>query len=1001
MTDWFRSLCGLLVLLVGSRWALTSDETQFDFDRRLAPLLAARCLDCHAGLKPEGGLDLSKRDAAFKGGESGKAIAPGQLDKSLFWQRIAADEMPPKHPLSDAEKAVFKKWIESGAEWGSPVIDRFKFTTDRRAGYDWWSLQPVKQPALPDVQDAKWSKNDIDRFVLKTLETNGLKPSQAAAPRVLLRRVYFDLIGLPPTPEEVAEFERDPSDARYAAVVESLLNSTRYGERWARHWLDVVRYGESNGFERNAERTNFWQYRDWVIEALNADLPYDQFVKQQLAGDALDPGPRGAAASGFMVAGVHNTVVGGSERMKKLAVQDELEEVIGTIGQTFLGLTVQCGRCHDHKFDPVSATDYYRMIATIQGAAHGDRDVRAADAATKIEALAATLKTLQLELQQIEQQTRAQILEARKTGKADAPKPPQAFAQWEFESDFKDSIGSLHGKPINAAKLEGGALVVDGNSYVETAMLAKTINEKTLAAWVQVDGAEQRGGGIISLQTLEGGLFDAIVYAENEPKRWMAGSNFFRRTQPFKAPDDNDAASKPVHVAIVYQADGTIVGYRNGQPYGSSYKSVGVQPFEAGKSNVIFGLRHAPLGGNKQFKGRILQAALYDRALAPDAVAAAAGTGSEYVSEEEIVTWLKGDAATKRSLLKSRVAELTKQQDELQKSATQKVYAVISKQPGPTHVLVRGDVDKLADVALPGGVASLGANADFGLSANSNDHERRRKLADWITHPENPLFARVIANRLWHYHFGTGIVETPNDFGFNGGRPSHPQLLDWLADRLRADGYRMKSLHRLMVTSSTYRQLSLTRADGLTKDAGNRFLWRMTPRRLEAEAIRDATLVVAGKLNLKMGGPSVIDVSITPNNGTTYYEPLDVDGDEFFRRTVYRFNPRGGRSALLDTFDCPDPSATAPRRQVTTTPLQALSLLNNAFVLRMANYSAERTQRDSGEKPAAQVQRLWQLAYGRSAEAREEQLAVKLIEQHGLAHVSRAVFNSNEFVIIE
>ncbi len=992
---------GLLLLGFMQNCTSADDAAKQDFDRRIAPLLAARCLDCHSGLKPEGGLDLTKRESAFKGGESGKAIEPGQPEKSVLWQRIAADEMPPKHPLTADEKAVFKKWIESGAQWGTPEIDRFKFTTDRRAGYDWWSLQPIKHPAVPAVQDAKWSKNDIDRFILATLNAKGLTPSETATPRVLLRRVYFDLIGLPPSPEEVAEFERDPSDARYAAIVDSLLNSPRYGERWARHWLDVVRYGESNGFERNAERTNFWQYRDWVIEALNADLPYDQFVKQQIAGDALDPGPRGAAASGFMVAGVHNTVVGGSERMKKLAVQDELEEVIGTIGQTFLGLTVQCGRCHDHKFDPVSATDYYRLIATIQGAAHGDREVRGANVASQIEDLAAAIKAVQSELQQIEQQARAQILEARRSGKAEAPKPPQPFAQWEFEVDLRDSIGTLHGKAIDGAKVEGGALVVDGKSYVETVPLTKNINAKTLAAWVQVDGDAQRGGGVISLQSPDGGLFDAIVYAENEPKRWMAGSNFFRRTQSFKGPEETEAGSKPVHVAIVYHEDGTISGYRNGQPYGSSYKSAGLQPFEAGKANIIFGLRHAPLGGNKQLKGRILQASLYDRALAADAVAAAAGSGTDYVSDEDIAAWLKGDAATKRTALKSKLADLTKQHATFVKSTTQKIYAVISKQPGPTHVLVRGDVDKLADVAFPGGVASLGANADFGLSAESNDHERRRKLADWIAHPENPLFARVIANRLWHYHFGTGIVETPNDFGFNGGRPSHPQLLDWLAEQLRANGYRLKPLHRLMVTSSTYRQSSLPRADGLAKDAGNRFLWRMTPRRLEAEAIRDATLAVAGKLNLKMGGPSVIDVSITPNNGTTYYEPLDVDGDEFFRRTVYRFNPRGGRSALLDTFDCPDPSATAPRRQVTTTPLQALSLLNNAFVLRMADYSAERAKREAGEQAAAQVQRLWQLAFGRSASVREEQLAIKLIEQHGLAHVCRAVFNSNEFVIIE
>lgn len=978
------------------------DADQKHFDRVIAPLLAARCFDCHSGKQPEGKLDLTQRATAFKGGESGAGVVASQPDQSEIWKRVAADEMPPKHPLKANEKKLLRDWLQAGAVWGSDPVDRFKFTTDRRAGYDWWAFQPLANSSVPQVQHADWPKSDLDRFVLKKLEDQGLAPSDTADPRTQIRRLYFDLIGLPPTPEQVAAFMADPSDARYAKIVDDLLASPRYGERWARHWLDIVRYGESNGFERNDPRRNFWQYRDWVIQALNADLSYDEFVRRQIAGDVYDSGPDGAAAAGFMVAGVHNTVVGSSDMMRKLALQDEYEEVIGTIGQTFLGLTVQCARCHDHKFDPVSSTDYYRLIANIQGAGHGEKEVRTADKTAELAALATKQKQLADQLTMIDRVARDEIIAARRAGKADAPKPPTPAARWEFDRDFKDSIGAAHGKPIDGAKLENGALIVDGKGYVETEKFDRDVSEKTLAAVVQLEGLDQAGGGVITIQTLNGNTFDSIIFAERESKRWMAGSNGFARTQPFKAPEDTEAASRPVHVAIVYQADGTITGYRDGKPYGSAYKSAALQPFQANGTNFLFGLRHAPAGGNRHLKARIHQASFYDKALGSDAVAAAAGAGGDYVSEEDLVAWLKSDRAAARLALKTQLADTTRQHDELNRATKQMFYTVVSKGPGPTNILPRGNVNALGEAALPGGVSSLPAlRSDFGLSAESSDHERRRKLAEWITNADNALFARVIVNRLWHYHFGTGIVETPNDFGFNGGRPSHPELLDWLAQQLRASKFQLKPLHRLIVNSATYRQGSRPRAEGLTKDAGNRLLWRTSPRRLEAEAVRDAALMVAGQLNLQAGGPSIVDVSITSNNGTTYYEPLDVNGPEFFRRSIFRFTPRGGRSTLFDAFDCPDPSATAPRRQVTTTPLQALSLFNNAFMLRMSEALAERIRKEVGENAEAQIRHGWMLTLGRSPDAEESRLAAELVSQHGLRTLCRALLNGNEFVVIE
>lgn len=719
-----RTALAVLVLVATGARVRADDRPQasekVDFDRAIAPLLAANCLECHYGAEPKGGLDLSRRELAREGGDSGSPIHPGRPDESLLWQYVRDGKMPPKRRMRAAEMELLRKWIAQGATWGADPIDPLRFTSDHRAGYDWWSLQPIGRPKLPQSANRNWARNAIDSFVLDRLEAKGLAPSEPTDPRVQVRRLYYTLVGLPPPFEVIEDFASCPSDNRYLRLVDRLLSSPHFGERWGRHWLDLVRYGESDGFERNFARDNAWHYRDWVIGALNHDLPLDDFARLQIAGDVLGNGDaESMKATGFLVAGIHNTVLGANEVMRKVARQDELEELIATLGQTFLGVTVQCGRCHDHKFDPVTQYDYYRLVATLEGVTHGER-------------------------------------------------------------------------PLEQLKL-------------------------------------------------------------SDPAR-------------------------------------------------------------------------------------------------PEAP---------------------------------------------------KVYAVVPQQPAATFLLQRGNVEKPLERVAPGSIQSIFVHERFQLAPDAPEAERRRALARWLTSPRNPLFARVAVNRLWHHHFGTGIVETPSDFGFNGGRPSHPELLDWLASELIDSSFSAKHIHRLIVTSSTFRQSSRAIAGAAATDAGNRLLWRVSPRRIEAEVLRDSLLEISGQLNRTMVGPGYRDVKPYHNSGTTYYEPIDPIGPEFNRRTVYRFSPRGERSPLLDTFDCPDPSVATPSRLVTTTPLQALALWNDSFVLRMADELAKRIQQMSaGEIASDKIVTTYQLVFGRKPDVDEHDRSLELVQKHGLPALCRALVNSNEFVII-
>jgi len=961
-----------------------------DFDREIAPLLIRRCVDCHSGVAPKARLDLSRRDKALA------VITPGDPEDSLLFQRVRDDEMPPRgKSLPAAEKELLRRWIASGARWGSDPIDPFRITTAERAGLDWWSLQPLARSQLP----AGTTGHPIDRFLEARLRQKGLTFSAPADRRTLLRRLSFGLTGLPPTPEEVDAFLADRRPDAYQRVVDRLLASPAYGERWARHWLDIVRFGESDGFERDLPRPNAWPYRDWVVESLNADLPYDEFARLQIAGDQLRPGDADALrATGFLVAGPHDIVLPVVETMRQAMRQDELEDMVSTLGQTFLGLTVHCARCHDHKFDPIPQTDYYRLVASLAGVQHGERSLATAEDARRLAQLRSELATINQKLAGLEQP----VIERLRSEKVGHPySAPQPLAEWDFTRGLEDLRGKLHGTLMAGARRDAAGLHVDGKqAHVATPPLPVALKERTLEAWVRLDNLQQRGGGVISVQSLDGNTFDALVFGEQEPGRWLAGSEFFNRTQSFNGSVETEAQRRPIHLALTYHADGTISAYREGRPYGVAYRSSGPQPFAAGAAQVVFGLRHGTPGGNRNLAGTIVRARLYDRALRPDEVANSAGR--PLIRPEEIQAHLPPSAREEYQTLCRQQQHTLGNIAALEERQRRKLYAVGSTQPPPTRLLVRGQVTSPRDIIAPERISALADRLPSkALPPDAPEGQRRLALADWITHRDNPLFARVLVNRLWQYHFGIGLVDTPSDFGFNGGRPSHPELLDWLASELIRQNYSLKAMHRLIVSSAAYQQSSQPRPEALRVDADNRLLWRRSPQRLEAEVVRDALLAASGRLDRRLGGPPYQDFRSFFFKGTQFYEPIEQIGPAFERRALYRMWARGGRNPFLDTLDCPDPSATTPRRAVTTTPLQALALFNNAFVLEQAEQLARRIKAVAPKEPHAQAALAYRWTLARPMTADERRVVEPFVQQHGLAALCRVLFNTSEFVQVD
>ncbi len=915
----------LLVLAAGADLAASdlaalppAAERAVDFAKDIAPIFEKNCGKCHGAEKQKGGFRLDIKDRALHGGDNyAPNILPGKSAESPLIRFVAGldpdMQMPSKgDPLTAAQIGVLRAWIDQGAAWPDDGAN------DPRKTH--WAFQPVPRPALT---------TGIDSFISAKLSEKGLALSPEADRRTLIRRVSFDVLGLPPTPEEIEAFVADDDPQAYEKLVGRLLASPRYGERWARHWLDVVRFAESDGFETNQPRANAWPYRDYVIRAFNEDRSYDRFIREQLAGDALGADE----ATGFLVGGPTDRVKSPDPVLTANQRADELHDMVGTTGATFLALTVNCARCHNHKFDPIPQTDYYAMKAVFAGVQHGERPIRGAENAPRqreADALRPRLAEITTQLEQLapladpaaESARRAAVNSRRNVERfAPAQATRLRFTIAETNNGTEPCLDEievwttdLHNVALNARATSSGNYAGDPKHQLAHLTDGQYGNGRS---WI----SDTAGRGWVEIEFAAAATIDRIVWARDREEK-------YRDRTPERY----------------------IIEVRNGD-----------------------GPWRALAGSN-------------DRTTAPPGTPAAPEWDAPALAPAQREQAAKLDA--ERRDTEARIATL---------SANPTAYAgKFDAKPAETRRFHRGDPMQPKEVIAPAG---LSAFAGFHLPADAPEQERRLALAQWIASPENPLTARVMVNRLWHYHFGTGLVDTPSDFGLNGTRPSHPELLDWLAGEFIARRWSMKAMHRLILTSATYRQASTPNPQAAALDASDRLLWRFPPRRLEAEALRDSILAASGQLDLRAGGPG-FDLFEPNTNYVKVYATKTKFAAGDFRRMVYQNKPRVELDTLFGAFDCPDAGQIQPRRTVSTTPLQALNLLNSEFLLGQARFLAERLQREAGADPAAQVRRAFTLLFGREPHPEETVAATQLIAAHGLPVLCRALYNASEFITI-
>jgi mono/diheme cytochrome c family protein len=912
-----------------------------DFMHDVRPIFSAHCIECHGPKKQKSDFRVDSKQIVLAGGAGGQpTVVPGKSAESPLIRFVAGlDEdmqMPPSgkgEPLTQEQIGLLRAWIDQGAEWPEEAsVASFDKT-------ELWSLRPLARPDLPRV--ASSGTNPIDTFLAAKRAEKNLPASPEADRRTLLRRAAITLTGLPPTPEETDTFLRDPDPHAYEKQIDRLLASPRFGERWAQFWLDVVRWSETNGSESNLYRRNAWPYRDYVIRAFNADLPFDRFIREQIAGDVLGVDE----ATGFLVAGgfVHAATVGRELPAIRQARADRLDETIQSVGAALLGVTIGCARCHNHKFDPISQKDYYSLTAVFQGLEYGHRPWRnmpEADArAARADGLRRQLDALRAEL-------------------------AAALPSWteEWPDHLETRFAPVRTRAIRVTFPLQAVAVVE-----EFEIFGAATGEKNLA--LAANGATARS--FRSAEVLMREVSNVIDGKFGQTFAWRT-----RDPQEKAAPD----ASPPwFEIELPEEASVDRVAIS------SDRESLGLTDYlvEPGKATA---------SGPRKFRVEVRNADGSWREVANVDLPRAEATGGRGAAKKTVA------AAPGNPPSHPLLARLPALLRDYTAALPQPVFAGYFIPPVKTHLLGRGDPMDLREEVRPNALSAL--QADLKLTSDSSDQERRTAFAAWVTDPQrNPLTPRVVANRLWLHVFGHGIVDTPGDFGKAGSPPSHPELLDWLASEFVANGWSAKKTLRLLVTSAAFRQSSAPNEFAAKIDADARLLWRFPPRRVEAEVLRDATLAVAGTLDVTMGGPG-----FRIHADKKRYESwkvVDNAGPGTWRRMIYQESMRGIDDRMFTAFDRPECGQVTPKRTLSTTPLQALNLFNGDFILTQSTKLAERVQGEAGTDANAQTRRAFSLVLSRLPSAEEARRAATLIAADGLPALCRVLLNANEFAFLE
>lgn len=796
---------------------------------------------------------------------------------------------------------------------------------------DHWSLQPIQAVTPPDLQDP-WIRNPVDAFILDALRGKQLSPSPDAEPRTLIRRVHLDMLGIPPTPAEIDAFVADAQrnlGAAYDRLVDRVLANPRHGERWAQHWLDVVRFAESSGSEINQWTSNAWPYRDYVIRAFNEDRSYDRFIFEQLAGDQCSED----AATGFLVAGPYDRVLNQAPKFKKLQRQDELDEIIKSTSAAFLGLTIECARCHDHKFDPFTQEDYYSMQAVFAGVRYRERRLRGSENdrwRKRLPKLRAKIKAVKAMLE--------------KSRKLLGLRPPIDLEETEERFD-----------------------------EVETTSLRFVIESTTDAAVAHLDELE--------------------VWSATEPPQNVALAANGARVSS----SGHSRGGGAKHPDYVIDGKRQVDNFWKAEKLGPVWLKIDF-PHAVSIDRIVWATRQ-PKGIPADYRVEVLKEESWIRvAHSRDRVP---HHFDQRKTDDLHLEGLTPDQTGHIATLLGQLGPLQKEYGRLEEGP--QAFLGVFEEPEATYVLNRGDPTQPLKAVAPDAPTILGNLQLRELAKNGDVPEAKRRvaLASWLGDPSNPLTARVLVNRLWHAHFGIGLVDTPSDFGTKGSLPTHPELLDWLARDFMRSGWSLKHVHRRILGSSTYRQASTPRVRALQVDAGTRWLWRFPPRRLAAEVLRDSILSTSGALSLTMYGPGFAFFKRHKGQEKNTFadaipkEQLEPDS---WRRMIYGTKVRQETVAVFGNFDCPDAGQMTPSRSRSTTPIQALGMLNSPFTNHQANVFANRVRGSGG---GDDVRRAFTIATGRTPTDEEFRRLRSLAREHGLEQVCRVLWNTNEFLFLQ